>query len=316
MTLPVKLCLAPMAGVADRAYRELAKDYGATMTFTEMISIKGLYYNDKKTAELLDNSPSEHPLAVQIFGHEPEIFSEVIDKALAFGGDYIDINCGCPAKKIISNGDGSALMKTPKLIGKIVEETAKKSPVPVSVKMRLGWDDESINVCECAKIAEQSGAAFITVHGRTTKQGYSGHADIEKIAEVVQAVNIPVIGNGDIKNAQDAIDMLEKTGCSGVMVGRASLGNLYLFKQISEYMKNGVVIPSQTEVEKIELAKKHIGLIVKYKGEKNGIKEARKHALWYVKGLRGNVKYKDRLVHCKSYNEMVSVFDELIEEQW
>lgn len=315
MTLPVKLCLAPMAGVTDRAFRQLATEYGATLTFTEMISIKGLYYNDKKTAELLDNSEAEHPLSVQIFGHEPEIFSQVIDKALAFGGDYLDINCGCPAKKIISNGDGSALMKTPDLIEKIVASVVEKSPVPVSAKMRLGWDEDSINVIKCAKAAQRGGASFVTVHGRTTKQGYSGKADIDAIKTVVDALEIPVIGNGDIKTFQDAIDMYNITGCAGVMVGRASLGNLYLFKQIREYLETGVILPDQTATEKIDLAKRHIELIVKHKGEKMGIKEARKHALWYVKGMRGNVKYKDMLVHCKTYDEMAQLFDKLKEEQ-
>ncbi len=315
MTLPIKLSLAPMAGVTDRAFRQLAREYGATMTFTEMISIKGLYYNDKKTAELLDNSNLEHPLSVQIFGHEPEIFGEVIDKALAYGGDFLDINCGCPAKKIISNGDGSALMKTPDLIEKIVYSVAEKSPVPVSVKMRLGWDEDCINATQCAKAAIRGGAAFITVHGRTTKQGYSGKADIDEIKKVIDAIDVPVIANGDIKSFQGAVDMFEKTGCAGVMVGRAALGNLYLFKQLSTYLESGVIIPDQTAEEKIDLAKRHIELIVKYKGEKLGIKEARKHALWYVKGMRGNVKYKDMLVHCKTYEEMAQLFDKLKEEQ-
>ena len=311
MNLPVKLCLAPMAGVTDRAFRELAMEYGATMCTTEMISIKGLYYNDKKTADLLENGSGEHPLAIQLFGHEPEIFREVAEKALSFGGDFIDINCGCPAKKIISNGDGSALMKTPDLIGGIVKSVVDSCKVPVGVKMRLGWDEDCINAVQCAKIAEQNGASYITVHGRTTKQNYTGQCNYDEIAKVVKSVSIPVIANGDIKTPYDAKRVIEETGCAGIMVGRATLGNLHLIKEISQYLEKGEEIPKQDNIEKLQLAKRHIGLIVKYKGEQNGIKEARKHALWYVKGMPKNVKYKDMLVKCKTYNEMCEIFDEL-----
>lgn len=311
MNLPVKLCLAPMAGVTDRAYRELAMEYGATMCTTEMISIKGLYYNDKKTATLLENGQGEHPLAIQLFGHEPEIFRETVKKALMFGGDFIDINCGCPAKKIISNSDGSALMKTPKLIGEIVKSVVQSCNVPVGVKMRLGWDEDSINAMQCAIEAEQNGASYITVHGRTTRQNYTGQCNYDEIAKVVKSVGIPVVANGDIKTPHDAKRVIEETGCAGIMVGRATLGNLHLIKEISQFLENGIEIPKQDDIEKLLLAKRHIGLIVKYKGEQNGIKEARKHALWYVKGMPKNVKYKDMLVKCKTYNEMCEIFDEL-----
>ena len=311
MNLPVKLCLAPMAGVTDRAFRELAMEYGATLCTTEMISIKGLYYNDKKTADLLENGEREHPIAIQLFGHEPEIFRETVPKALSFGGDYIDINCGCPAKKIISNSDGSALMKTPELIGEIVKAVTDSCNVPVGVKMRLGWDENSINAVQCAKVAENSGASYITVHGRTTKQNYSGQCNYGEIAKVVKSVNIPVIANGDIKSPCDAQRVIEQTGCAGIMVGRATLGNLHLIKEIADFLEKGLGIPKQSNNEKLLLAKRHIGLIVKYKGEQNGIKEARKHALWYVKGMPNNVKYKDMLVRCKTYNEMCEIFNEL-----
>lgn len=312
MNLPIKLCLAPMAGVTDRAFRELAISYGATMTTTEMVSIKGLYYNDKKTATLLENGPHEHPLAVQLFGHEPEIFSQTVQKALSFGADFVDINCGCPAKKIISNNDGSSLMKTPKLIGEIVKSVVQSCEVPVGVKMRLGWDENTINAEECARYAENNGASYITVHGRTSRQNYTGVCNILEIEKVVKSVKIPVIANGDIKTPFDAKDIIENTGCAGIMVGRATLGNLHILKEISNYLENGTIIPKQSNAEKIELAKKHIGLIVKYKGETNGIKEARKHALWYIKGMPNNVKIKDMLVKCRTYNEMCDILDKLI----
>lgn len=310
MNLPISLCLAPMAGVADKAFREIAADFGATLTVSEMISINGLYYNDKKTASLLEN-PKNSTSSVQLFGHDPEMFAVVVNKALSFGAEYVDINCGCPAKKIISNGDGSALMKNPPLIGKIVRAVKDNCPVPVSVKLRLGWNDDSKNAVLCAKTAQENGADFITVHGRTAAQGYSGSTDLDEIKKVVQSVSIPVVGNGDIKSCADAEKMYEYTGCAGIMVGRAALGNLYLIKQLSHFLKTGEQLPNQTDRERLELAKKHIGLIVKYKGEQNGIKEARKHALWYVKGMKNNVKYKDFLVHAKTYDEMCGILDEL-----
>lgn len=310
MSFPVKLCLAPMAGVADKAFRLIASEFGADLTVSEMISIKGLYYNDKKTAQLLEN-PENCTSSVQLFGHEPDIFGAVVPKALEYGAHYLDINCGCPAKKIISNGDGSALMKNPGLIGEIVSAAVKASSVPVSVKLRLGWDENSKNAAECAKIACENGASFIAVHGRTTAQGYSGTADLDGIREVVRSVNVPVIGNGDIKTCADAKKMLDYTGCAGIMVGRAALGNIYFIKQLSHYIKTGEELPPQTDLERLSLAKRHIGLIVKYKGEQNGIKEARKHALWYVKGMKNNVRYKDGLVRAKTYGEMCGVLDAL-----
>lgn len=303
--------LAPMAGVTDRAFREIAMEFGADRCFTEMVSSKGLYYNDKKTADLLRHSEKERPIAVQIFGHEPEVMGSIVEKALAYGGDFLDINSGCPAKKIISNGDGGAMMRDPQLFGQVVKAVVKASPVPVSVKIRKGWDDDSVNAVELAKIAQESGAALLTIHGRTVKQGYSGTADWDSIRQVVEAVEIPVIGNGDIFTPQDAKRMLEQTGCQGVMLGRGILGNPFLIRDTVAYLKSGELLPQPAPAEKIAMAKRHVQLLIQYKGEYIGIREARKHAAWYIKGMPGSARIKGQITGVKTYDELCGLLDSL-----
>ncbi len=299
--------LAPMAGVTDRATREIADKFGAALTFTEMVSSKGLYYKDKKTKTLLEQGEGTEKTSIQLFGHESEIMEYAAGCAVSLGASLIDINSGCPTPKIAGNGDGAGLMKNPDLFGEVVKATVRGSGVPVSVKIRKGWNDESVNAVEIAKIAEKNGASMITVHGRTAQQQYSGRADWDIIKEVTQSVGIPVVGNGDIFSPLDAKKMLDKTGCAAVMLGRGTLGNPWLISDTVSFLRSGEIPPSPTLDEKIKLAIHHIGLIVKYKGEYIGIREARKHALWYIKGIRGSASIKNRITKAQSLEEMKNI---------
>ena len=260
---------------------------------------------------MLDISEWEKPVAVQLFGHEPKILSEIAYKAEDAGADIIDINMGCPAPKIVNNGDGSAIMKTPHLVGEIVEAVATSVSVPVTVKIRKGWDETLINAVEVAKIAESAGASLITVHGRTRKQFYSGVADLEIIKKVKDAVKIPVIGNGDITDGESARNMLEKTGCNGIMIGRAAQGNPWIFKEVREYLENGDIIPPPSLFERCEMMRKHIELICEFKGERVGISEARKHMAWYIKGVRGGARLREEIFKAKTKDDMLEIIKKL-----
>ncbi len=296
--------LAPMAGVTDLTFRKICKSYGAGFTYTEMVSAKGLYYKDKKTPELLARFSDETPSAVQLFGSEPDIIASVVDDALSYGADVLDINMGCPAPKIVNNGDGSAIMKNPRLAGEIMASAVKAGGnVPVTAKIRAGWDDDNKNAVEVAKILEQNGASAICIHPRTRMMFYSGKADWSIIKAVKEAVSIPVIGNGDIFSAQDAVDMFAQTACDAVMVARGAEGNPFIFRQIHELLEKGTVSYFPTHEERLMLALSHAKGLCEEKGENRGIKEARKHFAWYIKGLPSASELRVRLFGVKTLSE-------------
>ncbi len=284
--------LAPMASVADRAYRALCKENGAAYMVSEMISAKGLCYSDRKTEELCAVMDYERPYALQLFGDDPAFVSEAARRLLRYKPDIIDINMGCPVPKVAGNGSGCALMKDPKRAAEIVSQTAKAVPVPVTVKIRKGWDEQSANAAEFAKAMEQAGAAAITVHGRTKNQMYSGKADWEIIRKVKSAVNITVIGNGDINSPQSAEEMYRETGCDLVMIGRGSYGRPWLFGQIRQYMETGEILPEPSLEERLDMMCRQVELAVKYKGERIGMSEARRQCAYYLKGMPNAAEFR------------------------
>ena len=295
--------LAPMAGIADRAFRELCVQHGAAYTVTEMVSSKGLTMGDKKSAQLLTIG-SERPCGAQIFGDDPETMAQAAKKCLAFSPEIIDINMGCPAPKIASNGGGASLMKNPQLAYEITKAVAEAVPVPVTVKIRKGWDDDSINAVQMAALAEKAGAAAVTVHGRTKEQMYSGKVDYNIIAEVKKAVSIPVIGNGDITDEQSATMMMEKTNCDAIMIGRGALGNPWLFSRINAYFDECRVLPPPTITQKMVSMLGHVQKIIEYKGEYIGMREARHHAGYYTKGLRGGATLRREICQMEHFEQL------------
>ena len=314
LVITEKAALAPMAGVADRAFRELCIGYGAAYTVCAMASAKGISLGAKKSAELLSITEPERPAGSQIFGNSPETMAKAAEKALEYSPDFIDINMGCPAPKVSASGGGALLMKFPVLAAQIVEEVAKVSTVPVTVKMRSGWDDTAINAVELAKRCEQAGAAAITVHGRTKVQMYAPPVNMDIIRQVKNAVSVPVIGNGDITDGKSAAKMLEETGCDMVMVGRGALGRPWVFQEINAYLNHEAILPEPSVTQKMHIMLKHIEKICEYKGERVGIREARKHAAWYTKGLHGAANYRARIGLISSIEELQQIALELIEQ--
>ncbi len=308
-----KASLAPLAGVADRAFRELCRGYGAAYTVCEMASAKGISLGDKKSSELLSITPTERPAGSQIFGNSPETMAIATKKALEYNPDFIDINMGCPAPKVASSGGGALLMKDPVLAANIVKAVAEVSTVPVTVKMRSGWDDNNINAVELAKRCEDAGAVAITVHGRTKVQMYAPPVNTDIIRQVKQAVSIPVIGNGDVIDGISAARLMEETGCDMVMVGRGALGRPWVFSQINAYLNHEVILPDPPVVERMRVMLKHIEALCQYKGERVGIREARKHAAWYTKGLRGAAEYRAKMSSIESFDDLKYIAGEFIE---
>lgn len=296
--------LAPMAGVTDLPFRILCMEQGAGLVCMEMISAKALQYKNKNTKELLSIHPKEYPVSLQLFGAEPKIISEQARRIEELPFQILDINMGCPVPKVVKNGEGSALMKNPKLVYKIVCETVKAVRKPVTVKIRKGFDHNSVNAVEIAKVVEEAGGAAVAVHGRTREEYYSGQADWEIIRQVKEAVSIPVIGNGDVDSCEKAASMMRETGCDGVMVGRGARGNPWIFAELLEYDRSGVV-PERPDMAVIrETMLRHARLQLKFKGEYIGIREMRKHVAWYTKGMKGAVKLRARINQIESYQEL------------
>ena len=296
--------LAPMAGIADRDFRELCINYGAGYTVSEMVSSKGLTMGDKKSGELLTLGEIENPAGVQIFGDNPEIMAQAAKMCIKYHPNIIDINMGCPAPKIAMNGGGASLMKNPLLAGEIIKAVSKAVDIPVTVKIRKGWDDENITAVELAKIAEKNGAAAITVHGRTRMQMYSGKVDYDIIAKVKKAVDIPVIANGDIVDEQSAAIMFEKTNCDAIMIGRGALGNPWIFRRINAYLNECRVLPDVSINEKMVVMLKHIQKIIEYKGEYTAMREARHHAAYYTKGIRGGAALRKEISTFEHFEQL------------
>ena len=315
VTLPNNLILAPMAGVTDLPFRLLCKEQGAGLLCMEMVSAKAILYKNRNTESLLEIDPRENPVSLQLFGSDPEIISTIAHQIEERPFDILDLNMGCPVPKIVNNGEGSALMKNPKLAGEIIRETVKAIDKPVTVKIRKGFDDEHINAVEMAKIAEDAGAAAVAVHGRTREQFYSGRADWDTIRQVKEAVSIPVIGNGDLLTAEDVIAMEEQTGCDGFMIARGAQGNPWIFRQILHYFETGEHLAKPTLEEVTQMILRHARMMLEFKGEYIGIREIRKHAAWYTAGYPNSARLRVAINNVESFEALEELLMNNLDER-
>ena len=315
VTLPNNLILAPMAGVTDLPFRLLCKEQGCGLLYTEMVSAKAILYKNRNTESLLEIDPRENPVSLQLFGSDPEIISKIAHQIEDKPFDILDLNMGCPVPKIVNNGEGSALMKNPKLAGEIIRQTVKAIDKPVTVKIRKGFDDEHVNAVEMAKIAEDAGAAAVAVHGRTREQFYSGRADWDIIRQVKEAVSIPVIGNGDLLTAEDVIAMEAQTGCDGFMIARGAQGNPWIFRQILHYFETGEHLAKPTLEEVTQMILRHARMMLEFKGEYIGIREIRKHAAWYTAGYPNSARLRVAINNVESFEALEELLMNNLEER-
>ena len=314
LNLDNRVFLSPMAGVTDLPFRLICKEQDCGMLYTEMVNAKALCYDDQNTKKMLKIEEEEHPVAIQIFGSDPEYMGGAAKILNSYPNEILDINMGCPAPKVVKNGDGSALLKNPELAAKVLKAVVGNSEKPVTLKIRKGWDDTCINAVEIAKIAEDCGISAIAIHGRTREQYYSGKADWDIIRQVKENVSIPVIGNGDVFEVEDAINMLNQTNCDAIMIGRGAQGNPWIFKRINHYMQTGEILPEPALEEKINTAKKHLKLAVEEHGEYVAVREMRKHIAWYLKGLRNSARVRDEINKIESYEEVVNKLESYMQD--
>ncbi|SDA62989.1 putative TIM-barrel protein, nifR3 family [Lachnospiraceae bacterium G11] len=311
VALQSNIILAPMAGVSDLPFRLLCSRMGAGMVCMEMVSAKAIYYNNKNTEDLLTIHPDEGIVSLQLFGSDPEIMASQAKRIEERPFQILDINMGCPVPKVVGNGEGSALMKNPVLAGKIIEAIVKAIDKPVTVKIRKGFDDEHVNAVEMARVAEESGAAAVAVHGRTRQQYYSGKADWDIIAAVKDAVKIPVIGNGDVVDGESALRMFKETSCDGIMVGRAAQGNPWIFREINAYLEKGEILPRPSYEEMRDVVKQHANLQLEFKGEYTGVREMRKHLAWYTTGMPHSAAFRNSINLVETAEDMMKAIDEI-----